>query len=126
MRVVIAGSRTITDLMDIAPILDFYLELWGDAYFNPTFCQGEARGVDVVAREYLQSIGCTVINMRANWELHGKAAGHIRNQEMANWAIEEPGSVLIAILTGESRGTKNMVETALKTGVEQIHVYRIR
>lgn len=42
----------------------------------------------------------------ADWEKYGKAAGPIRNQQMAEY-----GNVLLAFDRG-TKGTKNMIETA--------------
>jgi hypothetical protein len=47
----------------------------------------------------------------ADWETHGKAAGPIRNKQMAEYA-----DALLLIWDGESRGSKNMKETMLKLG----------
>lgn len=43
---------------------------------------------------------------QADWEKYGKAAGPIRNQQMAEY-----GNVLLAFDRG-TKGTKNMIETA--------------
>jgi hypothetical protein len=55
---------------------------------------------------------------KADWDKHGKAAGPIRNQQMAQ---EADG--LIAFWDGKSRGTKDMIQKALNYGLET-HVYR--
>ena len=47
----------------------------------------------------------------ANWKLHNKAAGHIRNKEMADYA-----DALLLIWDGESRGSANMKENMIKLG----------
>ena len=41
----------------------------------------------------------------ADWDKHGRAAGPIRNKQMADYA-----DVLIAVWDGKSRGTKNMID----------------
>ena len=50
--------------------------------------------------------------MPAKWDKHGNSAGMIRNSQMADYA-----DGLIALWDGESRGTKNMIETASKNGL---------
>jgi len=45
----------------------------------------------------------------AEWEEHGKAAGPIRNKQMANY-----GEKLLLIWDGESRGSANMKAEMLK------------
>ncbi|MCR4582518.1 MAG: hypothetical protein K5764_03060 [Prevotella sp.] len=49
----------------------------------------------------------------AKWRLLGKAAGMVRNAEMAKCSDE-----LIAFWDGESRGTKHMINFARKRGLE--------
>lgn len=41
----------------------------------------------------------------ADWDTHGKAAGPIRNKQMAEF-----GDALLAFWDGKSRGTKNMMD----------------
>lgn len=47
----------------------------------------------------------------ADWDKLGKAAGPIRNLEMARYA-----DVLVAVWDGSSRGTRNMIATMKKLG----------
>lgn len=47
----------------------------------------------------------------ADWDRHGRAAGPIRNCQMAQYA-----DALIAIWDGKSRGTKNMIDEMNKCG----------
>ena len=49
----------------------------------------------------------------ADWEHHGKAAGPIRNAEMA-----EVADALIAFWDGQSRGTKSMIDLAKRKGLQ--------
>ena len=49
----------------------------------------------------------------ADWERHGRAAGPIRNEEMA-----EVSDALIAFWDGKSRGTKSMIEIARRKGLQ--------
>lgn len=55
----------------------------------------------------------------AEWDLHGEAAGPIRNRQMAQYADE-----LLALWDGKSRGTKNMIDEMLKAG-KPIHIYPV-
>jgi hypothetical protein len=61
----------------------------------------------------------TITPFPADWDQHGKAAGPIRNREMAEYADE-----LIALWDGKSRGTKNMIDEMLKVG-KPVHIYPI-
>lgn len=107
MRTIIAGSRDIT-------YIGFVKEAVAESRFNITeIISGGARGVDLLAERYAaqNNIPCRVFE--ADWNTHKKAAGPIRNAEMAKHA-----DALIAIWDGESRGTRNMIETATKKGLK--------
>jgi hypothetical protein len=54
-----------------------------------------------------------------DWESFGKAAGPIRNEEMADNA-----EALLAIWDGSSRGTISMIELARKKGL-RVFVYNV-
>jgi hypothetical protein len=71
---------------------------------------GGARGVDAVAHDLFEGV-LPVRVFPPDWKAFGKAAGPIRNREMAAYA-----DVMLAVWDGKSRGTKNMIETFAKTG----------
>ena len=48
-----------------------------------------------------------------NWDRYGKSAGMIRNKEMAEYA-----EALIAIWDRRSKGTKHMIATAKRLGLQ--------
>lgn len=49
----------------------------------------------------------------AEWKRYGRAAGMIRNQQMAWYATH-----LIAFWDGQSSGTRSMIEMAKRDGLE--------
>jgi hypothetical protein len=103
MKTIIAGSRTITDMAVL-------IEAIKDANFEITeIISGGARGVDSLAERYAQLIHIPSKVIDANWRLNGKLAGFVRNEEMAQQA-----EALIAIWDGQSKGTKHMIETAIR------------
>jgi hypothetical protein len=55
----------------------------------------------------------------ADWDNHGKSAGYRRNAEMA-----ENAEALLALWDFKSRGTKHMIDLALKAGLV-IYVRRV-
>ena len=67
---------------------------------------GDARGADTLGVEYGTRHGIPVIHFPAQWDTYGKAAGFIRNEEMAEY-----GDFLLAFWDGKSHGTKNMIKT---------------
>ena len=52
--------------------------------------------------------------MPAQWDLHGKSAGYVRNNEMLVYAKEADYSVLVAFWDGKSKGTKDMIDISRK------------
>ncbi len=111
MKVIIAGCRDFTDY-------EFFDERVGEILCatqprDIEIISGGAKGVDTMARNLATNhrIKCTV--MPADWDTHGKAAGPIRNRQMAEY-----GTHLIAFWDGKSRGTKNMIEEATSRGLK--------
>ena len=106
MRVIIAGGREVHDYSKLLEAID-------ECQFPiATVVSGGARGADALGERYAEEMGLNLKIFRADWETHGRAAGPIRNRKMA-----ENADALIAIWDGESRGTKNMIETAKKLGL---------
>jgi RES domain-containing protein len=107
MRTIIAGSRDIDDMKLLeSAIAESKMDI------TIVVC-GEARGVDWLGKEWAISRNIPVHSFPANWSLHGKSAGFIRNTEMA-----ENADALIAVWDGESRGTKMMIDIAKKKGLK--------
>ena len=79
---------------------------------------GGARGADKIAEDFSKKYELKNIIMNANWDLNGKAAGHIRNKEMASKSLEFEERTLIAFWDGKSKGTKNMIENANKMKID--------
>lgn len=105
MRVIIAGSRDITDFSLIEKAVK-------NSGFNITeVISGGARGVDKLGEFWAKkhNIPCTIFH--AKWDQLGKKAGPIRNQEMADYANSDPTiqGALIAVWNGVSTGTKDMI-----------------
>jgi len=113
MRVIIAGGRDITDLSEVEKAI-------ADSGFDITevVCGG-AIGVDALGAGWAMASGVPVAYFEANWKVNRKAAGPIRNREMAAYA-----DALIAVWNGASRGTANMIEEATKRGLK-VHVHRV-
>jgi len=74
---------------------------------------GGCSGADQMAEEYASMIGLKSKVFMADWDKHGKAAGPMRNAEMAVYS-----DYLIAFWDGSSRGTKNMIGLARKGGLK--------
>lgn len=78
--------------------------------------EGEAQGADTFARHAAKYLDLQWQEYPANWALYNRAAGPIRNTQMLR---EGKADAVIAFhnnLQG-SKGTKNMVEQAIKAGL---------
>lgn len=73
---------------------------------------GAAKGVDSVAIDWAVVNWCMYEEYWADWNKHGKAAGHIRNKQM----IDEGKPDLVIAFPG-GRGTANMVSQARAAGI---------
>lgn len=106
MRVIIAGSR---DYWNPETIIDAIKE---SGFEITTVVEGEAPGVDTTARIVAENAGIPVASYPADWDRFGKAAGPIRNTQMAKNA-----DALIALWRGDKGGTWNMIKQAVDNGL---------
>lgn len=104
IRLIIAGPRDYTDKDKVFREIDLFRKKYG---INE-IVSGGATGVDTLAEEYANLHQIPFQLFPADWEKYGKAAGPIRNQQMAEY-----GNVLLAFDRG-TKGTKNMIKTARK------------
>ena len=111
VRVVVAGSRTITDYNTVEQALLDYLRGWVKRLPDVEIVSGGAEGVDSLAAYFAREYDLEYKEFAADWNQYGKAAGPIRNKRMAEY-----GDVLIAVWDGKSSGTQNMVDSALEAG----------
>lgn len=107
-RVIIAGTRTFNDYKTLCGHCDHLLQQKAHTH-RIVIVSGTARGADKLGERYAAEHGYTVERYPANWERDGKAAGFIRNRQMADVA-----DALIAFWDGTSNGTKSMIEIARK------------
>jgi hypothetical protein len=107
MKVIIAGSRSINDIELVK-----YAVL--ESGFDITeVVSGRARGVDTLGEIWARENNISLAYFPADWKKYGRAAGPIRNAEMAKY-----GEALIAIMESGSKGTANMVKNAKALGLE--------
>ena len=105
-RVIIAGSRSYNDYRELCKIMDNLLQTKRRQKKIVIIC-GMARGADMLGARYAQERKYTIRYFPAQWEKYGKAAGYIRNEEMAKNA-----DALVAFWDGESQGTRHMITIA--------------
>jgi hypothetical protein len=116
MKVIIAGSR---DFSDFQLLYSRCEEILKDLT-EIEIVSGTARGADKLGEHYASLKGHSVAKFPADWDKHGKAAGYVRNKEMAEYA-----DVLIAFWDGESRGTKHMIDLATAKDLK-VHIIKTK
>lgn len=102
-KVAIVGSRDFADLEFVADVVHTY-------HSDMTWIiSGNARGVDQAAQAAALRAGIPVLIFPAQWEVKGRGAGFIRNQQIVDEADQ-----VIAFWDGKSRGTLDTIHRAIK------------
>ena len=105
MKIIIAGGRDFNDYNKLCQICDHMLQNQQDI----EIVSGTAKGADQLGEKYANEKGYKITRFPANWDKHGKAAGYLRNEEMAKYA-----DALIAFWDNKSKGTEHMINLAKK------------
>lgn len=103
LKVVVAGSRSIYDYEKVRRAIE------ESGFEIDEIVSGTAKGVDKLGEAYAKENDIPVKRFPADWSKHGKKAGAIRNEEMAEYA-----DALVAVWDGDSSGTKIMIDKAEK------------
>lgn len=114
MKLIIAGSRTLepcpTFIMNAIQMLNVPIS----DITEIEVVSGGAKGVDQAGENFADDyflVPLRVARFPADWNVHGKAAGPIRNKQMAEYA-----DALLLIWDGESRGSISMKNEMMKLG----------
>jgi hypothetical protein len=109
MKTIIAGGRDFNNYEYFKAALKFLFQ-----NTMPTeIVSGGANGADKMGERYAAEKGIPLKVFPADWNAHGKAAGPIRNEQMALYA-----DALVAFWDGSSKGTKSMIDLARKNGLK--------
>ena len=111
-RVIIAGSRSFNDYELLREQCLSILQEKMRTH-RVVIVSGHARGADSLGERFAKEFRLPFELHPAKWRLLGKAAGMVRNAEMAKCS-----DALIAFWDGESRGTRHMINFARKRGLE--------
>ena len=107
MKLIIAGGRnysfTELDKEDVSRLI-FDIGV-------TEIVSGGAPGADRAGEEMAQASGVPVKMFSADWDVHGRAAGPIRNREMAEYADA------VALFPGGA-GTESMKNEAYRAGIQ--------
>jgi hypothetical protein len=106
MRIIIAGSRSITDYGKVCDAVR------RSGFAITRVVSGMAAGVDSLAVRFAAEHGLPCDRFPAEWKKCGRSAGYRRNAVMAQHA-----DALIAVWDGKSPGTRHMIETAKARGL---------
>lgn len=109
MKVIIAGGRNFEDYDLLCRKADKILSQQHEV----EVVSGAAKGADKLGERYAEERGFPIKRFPADWGTHGKAAGYIRNEEMALYA-----DALIAFWDEQSKGTKHMIDIAELHGLK--------
>lgn len=119
-RLIIAGSRSIDDRVVVLEAL--HESPWNLGNLEEVV-HGGADGVDSIIEDIISQLASpetTVFDpsdpdskTSYSWREHGKPAGPLRNEEMANY-----GDALLAIWDGDSPGTEDMIDKALSRNLD--------
>lgn len=116
MLVIVAGSRLYKNYDEVCNAIE-------QSGFDITrLVTGRATGVDFLGERWARANKIPISPFPANWSKHGKAAGPIRNREMAEFLIENSeeygGCGLVAVWSSAShRGTDDMIKVAFDLGI---------
>lgn len=113
MRVIIAGSRTITSYSEVCKAIA------NSKFPIDEIVSGNAEGVDQYGEAYAIEMYLDLVIFPANWRLHKNKAGILRNIKMGNYA-----DALVAVWDGKSRGTKHMIDYMTKLG-KPVYVHEV-
>ena len=120
MKVIIAGSRQL-------PIGEYKIKLVADAVCQSGWLpeiteivSGGCRGIDLAGEQFAADYKIPVKRFMPDWEHEGKAAGPVRNSQMANYA-----DALILVWDGKSTGSADMKKKAKAKGLK-IHEYIVK
>ncbi|MBX9853892.1 MAG: SLOG family protein [Gemmatimonadaceae bacterium] len=111
MRVIVCGGREYNELQHV------WTTLSGMSPEITAIAHGGADGADCCAGAWASAAGVSTRVFRANWSLHGRAAGPLRNAQMLR---EFQPDAVIAFPGG--RGTADMIRQARAAGVRVIEI----
>lgn len=118
-RIIIAGTRTFDDY---ALLRKTMCNLFG--HVPPSQMEVMSghclTGADHYGEVFAKRNGIRLTLFPADWKKYGKAAGPVRNRQMAEYAA--PDGYCVIFWDGKSRGSRNMIAEAKKAGVKTVIV----
>lgn len=127
MRALICGSRD----WDKPAIIDTFVTGLHAMWPGLVIIQGDARGADTAAKNAAQRLHIPHQDYPAQWDVYGKSAGPLRNQEMLDDGQPQvvfgfSDDLIIPVTDGMPGGTVDMVRRASKAGLPTYAIGRVR
>lgn len=107
-KVIIAGGRDFANYELLKVKCNHYLKNISKTH-QIIIVSGTAKGADKLGERYAKEMGYQIEAHAADWDLYGKKAGYLRNEEMSKCS-----QALIAFHDGQSKGTGHMIDLARK------------
>jgi hypothetical protein len=118
LKILVTGSRTWSNEDYILRQFTSAQKLSGELPRNIELIHGGAQGADFIAAKVAKKLGWNTLAVPADWRLHGKGAGPIRNQQM----IDMKPDIVIAFWDGSSRGTADCMQRAKSANIPLVVV----
>lgn len=107
-RIVVAGCRDYNNYEEAEEYIDICISEIRKKY-SLIFVSGGCSGADLLGEKYAEKNGFKTERYLADGKRYSRAAGPLRNEEMAKAA-----DYIICFWDGQSRGTKSMINLAKK------------
>lgn len=110
-KICIAGSRNFNNYVLLSNTVDTFIKtimLTGE-FTDIEIVSGTAKGADQLGERYAQEHEYSVKQFPAYWGHYGKAAGPIRNEQMASYS-----DFIFIFWDGKSKGSRSMIKCAQK------------
>lgn len=113
LRVIVAGGRGFNDYDVMERALGACFRKAEERGDEVIIISGTAQGADRMGEHFAHDFHHQCERYPADWDKYGKSAGYKRNEQMAKIATH-----LVAFWDGKSRGTKHMINLAIREGLE--------
>lgn len=111
MKLMVCGSRTITDSVWIKAQIEKLIEENNFNISDISLIFGGAKGVDSVAGKWAEEKNLQVELFKPDWARYGRGAGIVRNKLMV-----EACDFCLILWDGVSKGTKSDIDLCIKLG----------
>jgi len=121
LKAIVTGSKNFSDYKFLEDIIDevlFEIYVFSKGFNYVEIVSGtSSKGVDSLSVQYAKSRNYQIKQFPVQWDLYGRRAGILRNNEMAKYLYrniyEHKGlGICICFWDEKSKGTANMIDTA--------------